>query len=268
MHAPDDVRRVIESWVVEPACVVPLEVRVMPTPGGLYVTALSDGRVLECVVADAEAAGAIVASWAAGDREARPRPAPPSSAPPVATAPVDSAPAPAPVEVESAAPARASSSRWFTAGGIVSPATRGLYAEVDILALGAWNLSVGASVATTDRDLSGGAGQFHSQDGSLIFDIGRTFSLGPVDLRATLGAGVVGTSASVMSGGGTAQLVGSAPVFQASLLASHPISAAWAVTGGVVFTQYDQRFEGNSPQDFIERSDLEGVLLAALRHRL
>ncbi|MBK7195882.1 MAG: hypothetical protein IPH80_25660 [Myxococcales bacterium] len=66
-RAPDDARAAIARWVAEePRCGAPLTVRVVPTADGLYVLAqAADGRAFERVVPDAEAAGVLVASWAA-----------------------------------------------------------------------------------------------------------------------------------------------------------------------------------------------------------
>lgn len=66
LRAPDGVRDVVARWVDnEPGCAGPLEVRIVETPGGLYVIATDGTRTFERVVPDAESAGALVASWAA-----------------------------------------------------------------------------------------------------------------------------------------------------------------------------------------------------------
>jgi hypothetical protein len=66
-RAPDEAHEAIARWVAqEPRCGAPLTVRVVPTADGLYVLAqAADGRTFERVVPDAEAAGVLVASWAA-----------------------------------------------------------------------------------------------------------------------------------------------------------------------------------------------------------
>lgn len=98
VRAPEDVRRVIESWVRrETACRTSLDVRVIPTDDGLYLLARDpSGRMYERLVPDAQAAGVLVASWIAGD-SAPPAPPPAASAEP--TAPVAPAPVVAPVPV-------------------------------------------------------------------------------------------------------------------------------------------------------------------------
>jgi len=68
-HAPDDVRAVVTQWLLdEPECGAALEVRIVPTDGGLYVFARdANGRVRERTVPDAQSAGVLIASWAAAD---------------------------------------------------------------------------------------------------------------------------------------------------------------------------------------------------------
>jgi hypothetical protein len=78
VRAPDAVRREIERWIAqEPACRVALDVRVIPTDGGLYLLARdSAGLLHERLVPDAQAAGVLVASWVADDVLEVPSPPP------------------------------------------------------------------------------------------------------------------------------------------------------------------------------------------------
>lgn len=106
-RAPDDARAAIARWVAEePRCGAPLTVRVVSTADGLYVLAqAADGRTFERVVPDAEAAGVLVASWAArvDERSAGPAgapvaaPAAPFAVAPAAGEPIDGGPAAAAV---------------------------------------------------------------------------------------------------------------------------------------------------------------------------
>jgi hypothetical protein len=85
VRAPDDVRREIEDWVHrEVSCRISLDVRVIPTDGGLYLLAReSTGKLHERLVPDGQAAGVLVASWVANDSlQPMPQP-PPMLAPPV-----------------------------------------------------------------------------------------------------------------------------------------------------------------------------------------
>lgn len=100
--APDDARREIEAWVrAEPRCERQLEVRVVPTEDGLYLSARdAEGRVRERIVPDAQAAAVLVVSWMADDSLGPDLPTPIEvSAPPppsaaAARAEVDEAPVP------------------------------------------------------------------------------------------------------------------------------------------------------------------------------
>src|SRR4051812_3641665 len=67
--APTDVREEIEAWVrAEPRCERELEVRVVPTDDGLYLTARDPGgHVRERIVPDAQSAAVLVVSWMADD---------------------------------------------------------------------------------------------------------------------------------------------------------------------------------------------------------
>jgi len=69
VRAPDGVREVIDRFVAaEPQCAASLEVRVVETDEGLYVVAQDrDGRIRDRVVPDAQAAGVVIASWAADE---------------------------------------------------------------------------------------------------------------------------------------------------------------------------------------------------------
>jgi len=69
VRVPDDVRGAVEAWIrAEPRCSHALEVRIIPTEGGLYVLARdATGRFHERVVPDATSAGALIVSWAADD---------------------------------------------------------------------------------------------------------------------------------------------------------------------------------------------------------
>ena len=68
VRAPDPVRQTIEHWLANEHCTLALQVRIIPTEGGLYVLATDDrGRVRERIVPDAQSAGVLIASGAADD---------------------------------------------------------------------------------------------------------------------------------------------------------------------------------------------------------
>src|ERR1043165_9782782 len=81
-RAPEDVQKVIETWVrAEPRCVTTLELLVIPPDGGYILMARdADGRTHERLLPDAQSAGVLVASWMADDTV--PPPAPPAPEPP------------------------------------------------------------------------------------------------------------------------------------------------------------------------------------------
>jgi hypothetical protein len=148
-RAPDEAHEAIARWVAqEPRCGAPLTVRVVPTADGLYVLAqAADGRTFERVVPDAEAAGVLVASWAARveDQAA-------ARAPVVAPGVPAVAPAPAAADDGGRARARASevwNGRWIevaasvgeydTAGAMVA-------GRLALAGTGGWSLGLAADL--------------------------------------------------------------------------------------------------------------------------
>lgn len=68
VRAPDPVRLTIEQTLAREHCTLALQVRIIPTEGGLYLLATDEhGRVRERIVPDAASAGVLIASWAADD---------------------------------------------------------------------------------------------------------------------------------------------------------------------------------------------------------
>jgi hypothetical protein len=87
VRAPDPVRQTIERWLANEHCTLALQVRIIPTEGGLYLLATDEhGRVRERIVPDAQSAGVLIASWAADDGlgGAAPPPGVADSGPPLA----------------------------------------------------------------------------------------------------------------------------------------------------------------------------------------
>ena len=81
VRAPDPVRQTVEQWLAKEHCTLALQVRIVPTEGGLYLLATDEhGRVRERIVPDASSAGVLIASWAADDGLGGA--APPVAAPP------------------------------------------------------------------------------------------------------------------------------------------------------------------------------------------
>jgi hypothetical protein len=187
LRAPYDVRKAIEAWVAqEAACSTSLEVRVVPSEGGLYLLAREpNGRIHERLVPDAQSAGVLIASWMANDsvapvlsRDLPPPPPRPSAhispllSPEVVTAPPHIAPVISPaIRVvdtgELASPSLASASKprdndygdlWLSAGvtamlnGASGARVRG---ELDLWRSEGFALSGIASAANTSSSVYG-----------------------------------------------------------------------------------------------------------------
>ena len=77
LHAPLEVAEAIDAWMMrEPQCTRALDVRVVETKTGFYVSAQeASGRLRERLVADPVTAAALIASWAADDGAPTPEPA-------------------------------------------------------------------------------------------------------------------------------------------------------------------------------------------------
>ena len=289
-RAPDDVRAVVEAWVrSEPQCNVALEVRIVPTEGGLYLLAQDErGGVRERVVPDAQSAGVLVASWIADDNA--PQPPPP---PPVAAAP-SLEPAPAPVYVNesvsppglspisasvTATPAPVVRSKWLTAGLMIPTSNGvepGVRAEIDLWRRGAWRIGAAGSIGQSVTDLysSTGWGDVRTTDMKAMAYLSRTSSFGRWHLRPSIGAGV-------MYSDGAAQLDnysqyyaldGTFATVEASLMLSREIGKRWAAYTGPLATVVSQTFETTSYSSSypmsIARSDIDIVLFTGVQRRL
>lgn len=182
--APPDVRAEIEAWVnAEPRCVRELEVRAIPTDGGLYLSARdNNGRTRERVVPDAQSAAVLIVSWMADDSL--------GASPPVATAEVPASHATigptsvvdltadteSPFEMHAHTRQRAGSHRYLTLGAIGHDADHaGVRAQVDLF--GGRYLSLG---------LAGGWSQ-HGGQARVV--AGATKSFGRFAVRAQIGIG-------------------------------------------------------------------------------
>ncbi len=187
LRAPERVREEVEASVrAEPRCTTSLELRVVPTDGGLYLMSRDDqGRVRERVVPDAQSVAVLVASWISDD--AAPPVAPsavpataqvaaalPAAAvqPPVAASPPAVAVSPGPPGLASPAPPFAPlaievtrltmttsapsggtlwepARRWLTMGGVhdvAGHADAGLRIDLDVIGRSWWAMGVSVSV--------------------------------------------------------------------------------------------------------------------------
>lgn len=231
--APADVRAEIEAWVSsEPRCEHELEVRVVPTKGGYYLSARDErGRVRERVVPDAQSAAVLVVSWMADDSlgPVFPTPVEREHGPvivetaPIVDEPVSLVGAPSlrrGFRIERAERAQ----RWFSVGAAGSSADRmGVRGQVDLLAGRAWSLAV-----------AGGwrAGEHGPDVGQARVLVGTQRAFGRWSLRAQLGVGadLVEEGRDRMPvGGERSSVIGKA---EAGVLAGLRLDRSWGLIGG------------------------------------
>jgi hypothetical protein len=288
-RAPDDVRAVVETWVKSEAqCSVALEVRIVPTEGGLYLLAQDErGRVRERIVPDAQTAGVLVASWIADDNAPippLPPPAPEISAPePPMSAPVASQesltpPGMAPIALTTTAPPTARRSKWLTVGGLVPMADgagAGLRLEVDVIRRGNWMFGAALSGADGSMNLRStyGEGYLEAEDYKFIAYVARPSLRGRWQLRPALGVGLI-HSEGVAYDGNTMfyDLSGTFPTAEASFMVSRDLGASWAAYAGPLATLIAQEFTsysaGATYPMHVARGNVDLVLFAGVRHRL
>lgn len=233
--APDDVRAEIEAWVrAEPRCLRELEVRVVPTEDGLYLSATdARGHVRERVVPDAQSAAVLVVSWMADDSlgprlPSRAAVEPPEAAPTYA----DDSEIPMVPGLARAVQRRdaARGRRWLTFGALGSDHERGgLRASIDLFASGTWSLGIAGGLQRGDHDE--GTGQARVV-------IGASHSLGRISVRAQLGLGVDTTRPNdrmerdqMDSAHDHPRVL---PAIEAGVLAKLRITDAWGIVGGPI----------------------------------
>jgi hypothetical protein len=291
-RAPDEVRKVIEQWVrAEPRCMTTLELRVIPTDGGLYLMARdATGRTHERLVPDAQSAGVLVASWIADD-SARPAgpPTDPNAAGPAGGPPVDAAANPAdaapsnapgatppsstaapatapatvnasppalgaPTAVTEAAPARPTVGRWLSLGIMGGERGGGVRGEFDVLTRGKWTLAAAAAISTWDVDLYSftGDGLVEATDVRALATIARTIPRNRWSLRFAGGLGLVHTSVTGQFAGRPLDASGVFGTAEASAMIARRLGERWALTGGAVLTWYAQQYTVMSTDPFTE----------------
>lgn len=252
--APADARAEIEAWVrAEPRCERELEVRVVPTEDGLFLSARDRAEhVRERVVPDAQSAAVLVVSWMADDSMGPDEGAPAAAAEPARHAPAE----PPPLAAELAAPAggrapglvaeaprlplprgaRRRDPRWLSLGAIASTTESvGLRGQLDLLR--GSRLELGVAGGWLQRDERGGARAV----GQARLMIGTSRSFGRLSVRAQLGLG-----ADLAAGGeermdGRDEMDGPhrsrasgalVPTGEAGVLATVRIGDAWGLVGG------------------------------------
>lgn len=234
--APGEVRDEIEAWVAaEPRCERQLEVRVVPTENGLYLSARDpSGRVRERIVPDAQSAAVLVVSWMADDsmgptisNEQPPRVEVPR--PPDITFTDDE-------DVPSILRATANDThkRTVALGVIGGERNLGLRGQLDVLVSSRWVLGVGGGWA---HDEVPGPGTTAGQARLLL---ALRHSVGPIAMRAQFGVGADFIDAGHQME--TAETVDQhmhgadpiTPALELSLFGSMQLTKSWGLIGGPV----------------------------------
>ncbi len=288
-RAPDDVRRVIESWVsAEPRCTATLEVRVVATDGGLYLLVRdATGRIRERVVPDAQSAGVLVASWVADDSSATLE-APPASVdvvpprqehglavlPPGETAAISPEVRPVLATVGTRASIR--HGRWLTLGAMTQVGGSGgggVRGELDLWSRGKWSLGAGLAVSGADLVLYGtrSEGYLGTRDVRVVATVARTTEWKRWQLRLAAGAGVVRTSGEGFVDDDSIAATGVFPAAEASALVTRTLGQGWGVAAGPVVTWYGQLFGIHTTPGAtmeLQPRELETMAFLGLRRRL
>jgi hypothetical protein len=294
VRAPDDVRTVIESWVqAEPNCNVKLEVRVVPTEGGLYLLARDEsGRLRERMVPDAQSAGVLVASWVAADSSAptpydvrtpavAPQPPMPPVAPPTpvvapALGPVEAGPGEAPIVAPAVPPEK---SRWLAIGAMTAMSGTGgggVRGEWDVKHKSWATLGLLGSVSQSGVEHYGYYGYYGSIetiDTKVLGYLALTRDWGKWHLRTALGLGAVYTRAMVDSSSGYQEASGLFPAGEASLSIGRDITRSWGLSLGPIISVYAQQYlvdemgPGYYGTEEVSR-EVDAMMYFALRHRL
>jgi hypothetical protein len=280
VRAPDDVRREIEDWVSrEVSCRISLDVRAIPTDGGLYLLAReSTGKLHERLVPDGQAAGVLVASWIANDSlEALP---PPPSAPPVPP-PAVLVPAPPfvvpPTDLILRAPPGCSTlacrlprqaTTWGFGVTVLPKENSGarLRADFDLLRSGAFAAGLVLAGAYGTRDNMNyyyGIGTQHRADGRALAGLSWTLQQGPWSARVQAATGMVWSHVFKDEDQGVYAANWAAYTFEGSLLFSYHVSDHWSVGLAPIGTLYSSVLR-NDENASLGEGDLG--LLMELRH--
>lgn len=303
IRAPDDVRQTVETWVAaEPRCSVALDVRIIPTDGGLYLFAIDEhGRIRERIVPDAQSAGVLVASWVADDTMYVPPPTPqtsPPAAPPDNRDPfsvrgggpnsdlatpgmtLSSEPADGPPP----APRSKNMSRWVGLGFLIDKSgnSGGLRVDGDIWTHG--HYALGAAFSSTVNQMPAytqyGDGTLDARDiklmatGSHTWQSGRWFARGSVGLGAVHTSVLLSIDFNPTNAYGFYEATGWTGVADAGALVGAELGKNWSANVGMLFTLYEQNLHVNdatmqmSQTLDLARRDLETLFYTGLKYRL
>jgi hypothetical protein len=261
VRAPDDVRQEIESWVArEPFCRVALDVRVIPTEGGLYLLARdSSGLLHERLVPDAQAAGVLIASWVADDA-LEPPPLPP---PVVHVLPPLVPEAPTPLLVRTLAPRPLSDPmRWGLGVMVVVPGkVSGPRVRATLELLHQDGLAAELILAGAYSDYQENGMAYQRMDSRAL--LGISFTAGDRRWRMRLGGAIGGVWSHQFHTNDTYSRNWFAIPFEASLTLMYHMSREWAVGVAPIYTAY-QRTTMEGDGGSLGTSEL-GVLLELRR---
>jgi hypothetical protein len=227
VRAPEQVRATVEQWLAKERCTIALQVRIVPTEGGLYLLATDEhGRVRERIVPDASSAGVLIASWAADDGLAQPQlpaapppvyaPPPPyagpqqfpyqaGAAPVAAFGPGDFRPHSRRVDKDDdddddmVPPKPTYPQKFLTVGaGLGTNSSGGVRVEADFANWGGWTLTAIGSItstelATYDYNSTQGSGEDYNAkivDYVVGLDLGHIWHIGGWHIRGAIGAGL------------------------------------------------------------------------------
>ncbi|HEY4183344.1 MAG TPA: hypothetical protein VGM90_41255 [Kofleriaceae bacterium] len=219
--APDGAREAIQQWVAsEPRCVRHLAVRVVPTDGGLYLSAQDGSKLRERVVPDAQSAALLVVSWMADDS--------------LGTLPVpemsDAEPAPFATTVSRRYTPAEQSRSLIVGGTAVSDSRAGVRAQIDLLQFDRFSIGAAAGwLGSVDRH-RGMDGATDTVQARLLAAV--TFQRGRWTLRGQVGVGadVVGQSGGRMDGDESKS--GVSPHVEAGAILQFDISHGLGIVGG------------------------------------
>lgn len=270
--APEDARLTIERVVAaEPRCTGQLEVRVVPTEGGLFVLGQRpDGRIHERLVPNAETAGILIASWV-GDAWT---PAPQEDV--FANRHASETPTPTVTRSVVVEP-RERRDRWGSASLLVGTDEQlGYRGEVDVFGVRDVRIGVAAMVAAHHTET-----QEIDVSGSMFIDDYRAGAYGAWALRQgawlvrpSVGVGVVHSRVVVdaTQAGVWAPVRGSdrstSVDFQGQILFGRELHDGWSVAAGVLATVHHQAFSPDAMPLLVQRSGVDLHGLVAFSHGL
>lgn len=308
VRAPDQVRQTVERFVANERCTLALQVRIIPTEGGLYLLATDEhGRVRERIVPDAQSAGVLIASWAADDglggatpppEAAAPIVAPPASYPP----PASYAPPPNPGYAQFNAmsfhppgayndeplrepPPIAHPEKLVTLGaGFGSNSSGGLRLEADFLNRNGWTIGglvglTGSTMSVYDYSYNSPSYGYYDAsvtDFAFALTAGHISRWGDWHLRGNVGLGIVASELKLdgynnNTGSYTSGQGSVASAYvEANLMIGHSIGASkvWELEMGPVLSYSKQNWYLQDSMSTMIREAGNAMFIVGLRHGL